>query len=735
VKVAWVTPYLPDERGGGGSAHEFELLRWAVQHHEVEIISSGVQTARFELDVDGTAVPVHSVHWREHSQPRTRAGLAARLALGGPSIDLWVQRGRVHALTRALADHQRERPVDLVHVTMGEIAPVVAAAKAPSVILLFDVLNRQLERELEHAKRRRGRLVWSVQSAKMRRWERRWYSQYGGVACVSAVDTAAVKTLIGRRVEVLPNPVPEAFFTAPERVRAADVVTFVAHLRYRPNVDAVEWLTSEIWPQVRAQHPAARLRVVGKYPTAGVREAVAAAGGELFADVDDVRPFYWETSVAVAPIRLGSGLRNKVIHAMACQAPVVATGTAVEGIALRDGEDALIRTDAASFASAIVETLQNPLKARVRAERARVAVESYRAGRLTAAFGRWWDEHAGTAAVSSARSAPVPLGRRASTATAIVCTRDRSALLEVSLKSVAESVAGRAGVDLLVVEQGDRVAEDVCRRLGVQARVVHDDGTGVSRARNIAMREARGEVVLFTDDDCRVPADWVDAHLDALSDPSVAATFGVVLGLPRDPGADLVLDPVRTLAWHSSSSLPWLIGHSSNMAVRKDAAAALGGFDERIGPGVPGDPGGGEDADFIVRMLDAGFRVRSGVGMPVEHTEWRSGQDSDETLRSYERGAGVWIGKAIRHQGLGALPYLRERVHLLNERVRPDPRSRTKTALELAGALAAGLAYGLRLRPWDGTETGVSLSSEVTVADGGHQSTQEAPHDTRQPYS
>jgi glycosyltransferase involved in cell wall biosynthesis/GT2 family glycosyltransferase len=735
VKVAWVTPYLPDDRGGAGAVVEFELLRWAVQHHDVELISSDVQGARFELDVDGVPVPVHGVRWRTRSGPRNKLGVATRLALGGPSIDLWAQRGRVHALTRALAEHQRERPVDLVHVTMGEIAPVVAAARAPSVILLFDVLNRQFEREVEHADRRLSRLSWSLQRTKMQRWERRWYSQYDGLTSVSAVDAAAVDALTGRRCVVQPNPVPEAFFTEPERVRAADVVTFVAHLSYRPNIDAVEWLTGEIWPQVRAQCPTARLRVVGTHPTGGIREEVAAAGGELFADVDDVRPFYWETSVAIAPIRLGSGLRNKIIHAMACQAPVVATATAVEGIAIRDGEEALIRTDAASFASAIVETLQNPQAAQERVQRARVAVEPYRSDLATAAFGRWWDEHAGVTSSTPVRPAPVSLGARPSTATAVVCTKDRAGLLEESLKSVAESVAGCVDVDLLIVEQGDRVAEEVCRRLGVHARVVHDDGTGVSRARNIALREAQGEVVLFTDDDCRVPEDWVGAHLDALSDPSVAATFGLVVGLPRDPGVDVVLDPVRIRAWHSSSSLPWLIGHSSNMAVRKDAAAVVGGFDERLGPGAPGDPGGGEDADFIVRLLCAGFRVRSGVGLPVEHTEWRSAEDSDKTVRSYERGAGVWIGKAIRHQGLGALPYLRGRVHLLTERTRVAPRSRTKMAVRLTGSLMAGIAFGVRLRPRDGTETGGPVSNEVTVADGGHKSTEEAPHDARHPHS
>src|SRR5204862_189 len=96
-------------------------------------------------------------------------------------------------------------------------------------------------------------------------------------------------------------------------------------------------------------------------------------------------------AVVVAPLRQGSGLRNKVIHAMACGAPVVATTSALEGIPAAAA--ALVRQadTAASIADAIVETLDDPAEARARAVDGREAVTSLHIDEVTARHERWWE--------------------------------------------------------------------------------------------------------------------------------------------------------------------------------------------------------------------------------------------------------------------------------------------------------------------------------------------------------
>lgn len=106
-----------------------------------------------------------------------------------------------------------------------------------------------------------------------------------------------------------------------------------------------------------------------------------------------------------------------------------------------------------------------------------------------------------------------------------------------------------------------------------------------------------------------------------------------------------------------------------------------------------------EDADLIVRLLNAGGTVASGVGAPVEHLDWRSEAADYRNLRAYERGAGAWIGKLLREQPRAALPYLGPRLYPLDARIREaffERRGRTQTVLSV-GSFARGLCF------WDRT--------------------------------
>jgi glycosyltransferase involved in cell wall biosynthesis len=126
-----------------------------------------------------------------------------------------------------------------------------------------------------------------------------------------------------------------------------------------------------------------------------VRRQVEEAGGAFAVDVPDIRPYYWRAAVVLAPIRLGAGLRNKVIHAMACQAPVIATPAALEGIAVADS-DVIVRDTAAGIAEAAVSVLNEPAAVATRVARAAAAMQRHRSAAIGETFDRWLRSAAGT---------------------------------------------------------------------------------------------------------------------------------------------------------------------------------------------------------------------------------------------------------------------------------------------------------------------------------------------------
>src|SRR5205823_40734 len=135
------------------------------------------------------------------------------------------------------------------------------SAKAATALLLFDSHVRHKRRDLELETVPRRRLQLQVECWRAERWERRWYRSVDALAAVSPVDADVTARLVGRSVEVVPNPVPDSFFSPPACSRSKAEIAFVGSLLYPPNLDAVRWLVREIWPAVTAKVPGAQLRI------------------------------------------------------------------------------------------------------------------------------------------------------------------------------------------------------------------------------------------------------------------------------------------------------------------------------------------------------------------------------------------------------------------------------------------------------------------------------------------
>lgn len=137
------------------------------------------------------------------------------------------------------------------------------------------------------------------------------------------------------------------------------IVIFTGAMDYWPNVDAVVWFATEIFPQVRAVIEDARFFIVGGGPTAEVRKLEAIDGVHVTGRVPDMRPYFAHAAAAVTPMRIARGIQNKVLEAMAMAKPTVTTPTALAGISATPERDILVAEDAAAFAAQTVRALRD----------------------------------------------------------------------------------------------------------------------------------------------------------------------------------------------------------------------------------------------------------------------------------------------------------------------------------------------------------------------------------------
>ena len=147
----------------------------------------------------------------------------------------------------------------------------------------------------------------------------------------------------------------------PAPPRRAGEVLFTGALWRTENDVGARWLLEQVWPAVRAAVPSASLTIAGSGPRPEVRALAAQVPGvEVTGAVDSLLPCYRRASVFAAPLFTGGGLKFKVAQAMLCGLPVVATTTAVEGIAEHAPPGALwgVTDDPQEFAGHLVRALQ-----------------------------------------------------------------------------------------------------------------------------------------------------------------------------------------------------------------------------------------------------------------------------------------------------------------------------------------------------------------------------------------
>jgi polysaccharide biosynthesis protein PslH len=239
----------------------------------------------------------------------------------------------------------------------------------PAIITPYEsyslYLRRMVEAENTSVSQIGKRIATRFQWRLARAFERWMFTPYRHAVVVSPRDREELLSINPTlKVNVIPNGVDTYYFRARPTERTERALLFTGNYEYAPNVDAALRLAHDVLPRVRARLPDVKLWLVGNAPPAELL-ALASDDIKVTGRVPDVRPYLARAAAFVSPLRLGAGIKNKVLEALAMGCPVVATPLSVDGIDVRDGQDALI-ADGDALIDAVVrllgdETLQKTL--------------------------------------------------------------------------------------------------------------------------------------------------------------------------------------------------------------------------------------------------------------------------------------------------------------------------------------------------------------------------------------
>lgn len=159
------------------------------------------------------------------------------------------------------------------------------------------------------------------------------------------------------RIAVYPNALPATDMPA---VEEEPVVVFSGNFEYHPNIDAVAWLMSAVWPEIRRRCPDLRLRLVGRGESFIRHLLPTGLDVEATGAVEDARAAIARARIVIAPLRSGSGTRIKILEAWAAGRPVVATSLAAEGLKCRDNNNIIIANTPEEFGTSIARLNADP---------------------------------------------------------------------------------------------------------------------------------------------------------------------------------------------------------------------------------------------------------------------------------------------------------------------------------------------------------------------------------------
>jgi polysaccharide biosynthesis protein PslH len=182
---------------------------------------------------------------------------------------------------------------------------------------------------------------------------------------VSEEDRALLAPLAPKAsIVVYPIGVDTAFFAPQERVAEPNTILSIGTMYWPPNVDAMVYFCGEILPLIREKYPKITVNIVGPKPVASIVQlGVADPNIHVTGFVDDVREFAKTCGVFIVPLRSGSGMRVKILTALAMGLPVVSTTVGAEGIEVVDGTHVLLADTPRDFADAVLSLLENPDRA------------------------------------------------------------------------------------------------------------------------------------------------------------------------------------------------------------------------------------------------------------------------------------------------------------------------------------------------------------------------------------
>jgi len=367
--ISQALPYLPSR--GGFRLYGANLARCLSKRHRIDLVSLLQDDDDQHLEWPKKYfASIQTIPTANKSFVQRTRSFVSRSVRGIPLN----HRAELRAILR---EGIANRDWDVLHIEGGFMGGIIDQELPIAKVLSLHDAEALRAREMLNCRLSfRERMYYTMTKYLEPRYDRQVYPRFERCTVVADRDLKFVRKLVPNAdFQLIPYGTDTEYFHPFPIQKQKNVLVFHSHLGYPPNIEAALEFANEILPIIQREAPDAVFHLVGANPAAEIQALTSRTGIKILANLPDLREAVCSGAIYVCAIRYGTGLKSKVLEAMAMQMPIVAyhPGSTV-GIDCVDGEHLLAATTPQEFAAHVLDLLRNPNKAEEIAKSARKLV-------------------------------------------------------------------------------------------------------------------------------------------------------------------------------------------------------------------------------------------------------------------------------------------------------------------------------------------------------------------------
>ena len=358
MKIFVLLPRIPYPLEKGDKLRAFNQIKQLSKRNEIVLCALNDNPKVNEQDAFHALQPYcQSINFIKITKPQIVLGLIRAFCNGLPlQCGYFYNRKAAKKIDALITKHKPE----MLFGQLLRVAEYIRHKDLPKTIDYQDIFSYGMKRRADIASPV-TRPIYNMEYQRLKRYEAAIFDDFDVKTIISEPDRELFPHEKRDEILIIPNGVDHDYFKPIEREKKYDLV-FTGNMSYPPNVNAVEYLADEIMPIVWKALPNTKLYIAGATPDPKIKKAASEriiVSGWLY----DIRDAYAQSRVFIAPMRIGTGLQNKLLEAMSMRLPAITSPLANASLGAKPGEEILIGSNAEEMANNIITLLTDKEKA------------------------------------------------------------------------------------------------------------------------------------------------------------------------------------------------------------------------------------------------------------------------------------------------------------------------------------------------------------------------------------